>query len=55
MWCVSSAGEGTFRDTRCRPAGSHTPVSLGFKEGGKRKKPKHREESKKKKPTKGPL
>ncbi|KAM9698937.1 dnaJ homolog subfamily B member 6 isoform 1-T1 [Dama dama] len=27
----------------------------GFKEGGKRKKPKHREESKKKKPTKGPL
>ncbi|KAF4020508.1 hypothetical protein G4228_011848 [Cervus hanglu yarkandensis] len=42
-------------DTRCRPAASHTPVSLGFKEGGKRKKPKHREESKKKKPTKGPL
>ncbi|XP_065795688.1 dnaJ homolog subfamily B member 6 isoform X3 [Muntiacus reevesi] len=27
----------------------------GLKEGGKRKKPKHREESKKKKPTKGPL
>ncbi|XP_042105037.1 dnaJ homolog subfamily B member 6 isoform X4 [Ovis aries] len=27
----------------------------GFKEGGKRKKPKHREESKKKKSTKGPL
>lgn len=28
-------------------------VSLGLKEGGKRKKPKHRDESKKKKSTKG--
>lgn len=28
-------------------------VSLGLKEGGKRKKPKHRDESKKKKATKG--
>lgn len=28
-------------------------VSLGLKEGGKRKKQKHKEDTKKKKPTKG--
>lgn len=40
---------------RHRAAGSWDPsvFSAGFKEGGKRKKQKQRDESKKKKPTKG--
>ena len=51
---VCQPGRGCL-EPRTAPAASHKPVSLGFKEGGKRKKPKHREESKKKKSTKGPL
>nr|KAF6469277.1 DnaJ heat shock protein family (Hsp40) member B6 [Molossus molossus] len=40
---------------RQRPASAWDPAALsaGLKEGGKRKKPKHRDESKKKKATKG--
>lgn len=51
-WCGGC--QDTWWGTRCPSAQCFmSRVSVGLKEGGKRKKQKHKDESKKKKSTKG--